>query len=40
MVVALFSVEERDAARALILEMASNDSGITAGALVGSFARQ
>lgn len=35
----MFSVEERDAARAFVVRMASDDSRITAGALVGSFAR-
>jgi predicted nucleotidyltransferase len=35
----MFSAEERDAARAYVLRMASDDSRITAGAVVGSFAR-
>ncbi len=35
----MFSVEERNAARAFVLRMASDDSRITAGALVGSIAR-
>lgn len=39
-VVAVFDVEERDAARAFILDLASNDRRVTAGALVGSFARK
>jgi hypothetical protein len=36
----MFSVEERDAARAYVLRMASEDSRITAAAEVGSFARR
>jgi predicted nucleotidyltransferase len=35
----MFSVEERNAAQAFVLRMASEDSRITAGALVGSIAR-
>jgi predicted nucleotidyltransferase len=35
----MFSVEERDAARAFVLKMASGDSRIAAAAVVGSFAR-
>jgi predicted nucleotidyltransferase len=37
--VPVFTVEERDAARAFVLDMASDDSRVTAGAVVGSFAR-
>lgn len=35
----MFTVEEREAARAFVLKMASDDSRVTAGAVVGSFAR-
>ena len=37
---AVFEVEARDAARAFILRLASDDRRVTAGALVGSFARE
>jgi predicted nucleotidyltransferase len=35
----MFSLEERDAARAVVLRLATDDSRITAAAVVGSFAR-
>jgi predicted nucleotidyltransferase len=35
----LFSIEERDAARDFVLKLAADDHRITAGAIVGSFAR-
>jgi predicted nucleotidyltransferase len=35
----MFSAEDRDAARAFVLDMASNDRRIAAAAVVGSFAR-
>ncbi len=35
----MFSPEDRDAARAFVLRLASEDSRVTAGAVVGSFAR-